>query len=314
VLSKPQGIMNCGPHSSRSSFAFAVKLGKPLAITLLTLSSVAMTAPAIADCCDFNADGNADVIWRHALTGENGVWYMNGTNVGGGSNFPTVSDPDWKLAGAADFNGDERPDVLWRNTLTGQNAIWFMNGSSVLGYSFISTLANTDWQIVGTGDFNADANSDIVWRNNLTGQNALWYLNGAAVIGNTYFTPLADTSWQIMGIGDFNADGKPDIVWRNGESGQNALWYMNGPDVMGVAFMASLSSVEDEWALGGIGDFNQDSKPDLLWRNYETGQNAFWYLDGAAVTSYAFIPSVVDTFWIIVPSDRGYRVNIGGPM
>jgi hypothetical protein len=46
-------------------------------------------------------------------------------------------------------------------------------------------------------------------------------------------------------------------------------------------------------------DFNADGKPDLLWRNDTMGQNAVWYLDGAAFVSQALLPTRADTRWAI---------------
>jgi hypothetical protein len=35
------------------------------------------------------------------------------------------------------------------------------------------------------------------------------------------------------------------------------------------------------WRIAGLGDFNDDDKVDILWRNYVTGYNQVWYMDGA---------------------------------
>jgi YD repeat-containing protein len=44
-------------------------------------------------------------------------------------------------------------------------------------------------------------------------------------------------------------------------------------------------------------DFNGDSKADLLWRNYATGENRLWYMDGATKVSEAELPPLPDTNW-----------------
>ena len=43
---------------------------------------------------DFNGDGNPDILWRNTSTGENYVWYLDGVNVLGGGNLPTVDGPE----------------------------------------------------------------------------------------------------------------------------------------------------------------------------------------------------------------------------
>ena len=47
-------------------------------------------------------------------------------------------------------------------------------------------------------------------------------------------------------------------------------------------------------------DFNDDGKPDILWRNNSTGENAVWHLDGVSWLSSAWLPAVTDQSWTIV--------------
>ena len=42
------------------------------------------------------------------------------------------------------------------------------------------------------------------------------------------------------------------------------------------------------------GDFNNDGKTDILWRNTSTGQNAVWYMNGVTLIGSAFLDPVVD--------------------
>ena len=36
-------------------------------------------------------------------------------------------------------------------------------------------------------------------------------------------------------------------------------------------------------------DFNSDGKPDILWRNTATGENAYWYMNGTTIAGSASI-------------------------
>jgi hypothetical protein len=47
------------------------------------------------------------------------------------------------------------------------------------------------------------------------------------------------------------------------------------------------------------GDMNYDARADIVWRNYSTGANRFWYMNGTTVTGVANIPSRTDTNWHI---------------
>src|SRR5262245_47036559 len=77
--------------------------------------------PAPAQAADFNGDGRADILWRHAVSGENALWFMNGATVTG-VDTAAVTNTNWHIVGVGDFNGDGRADILW-HAVSGQNAI-----------------------------------------------------------------------------------------------------------------------------------------------------------------------------------------------
>ena len=240
-----------------------------------------------------------EIIWRNKSTGENYVWFMNGTSFVSGAYLTTVANTNWEIVGTGDFNGDGKTDILWRNKTTGQNIVWFMNGTTLSNYAELLQVPDTNWEIVGTGDFNGDGKIDILWRNKTTGQNIVWLMDGVTRTGWSYIEPaVSDLNWQIVGTGDFNGDGKTDIVWRNKSTGQNIVWYMNAAT---YSSYAELMQVPDtNWQIVGTGDFNGDGKTDILWRNKSTGQNVVWLMNGTTYNSYTWLPDVPDTNWEIV--------------
>jgi hypothetical protein len=48
------------------------------------------------------------------------------------------------------------------------------------------------------------------------------------------------------------------------------------------------------------GDFDGDGKPDLVWRNQNSGENLIWLMDGTTYGGYTWLPTVTDTDWEIV--------------
>ena len=48
--------------------------------------------------CDFNGDGKTDILWRNGFTGENAVWFMDGTTYTGAVYLPVVSS-SWNIVG-----------------------------------------------------------------------------------------------------------------------------------------------------------------------------------------------------------------------
>jgi hypothetical protein len=103
----------------------------------LTAGGVAVRPDAswsVAGVGDFNADGNADVLWRNS-NGSLAIWLMNGTAItsSGGITFngaAVAPDASWHVVEIGDFNGDGKSDILWRND-SGAVAEWLTNGTAI---------------------------------------------------------------------------------------------------------------------------------------------------------------------------------------
>jgi hypothetical protein len=261
---------------------------------------------------DFNADGKADILWRNISTGANSVWYMNGATIASSAYLDPVADLNWKAVGSDDFNGDGKDDILWRNNSTDQDKVWYMDGISHTDSADLGGATVSNFIIAGTGDFNGDNKPDILWRNTVSGENYIWYMNGTSHYSNVPLETVADLNWKIAGVGDFNYDNKPDIVWRNTSTGQNAVWYMNGANGATHAGSDQLGNyVTDlDWHIVGVGDFNYDNKPDILWRNTGTGadsgKNAVWYMNGATIIGSVYLDPVADLNWKIAGGESNY--------
>lgn len=39
------------------------------------------------------------------------------------------------------------------------------------------------------------------------------------------------------------------------------------------------------WDVAAVGDFTKDGKADILWRNYTTGANGYWEMNGVSLVS-----------------------------
>ena len=185
------------------------------------------------------APKQATLLWRDEITGRNVLWLMNGTNVVGSSELPTVLGASWKVEATADFNQDGKADILWRDYASGQNVVWFMNGTTPVGGALINTLPGANWQIEAAADFNQDGRADILWRDYASGQNVVWFMNGTTPVGGALINTLPGENLRIETTSDFNQDGKIDIFWRD-DTGVNSFWLMDGTTVTGGGFIAQV--------------------------------------------------------------------------
>ncbi len=141
-----------------------------------------------------------------------------------------------------------------------------------------------------TDDFNADTTSDLLWRN-ADGTLADWTMSGRSIssssaltAGGTQINP--DATWRIAATADFNGDGGADIVWRNSD-GTVVDWTMSGSVIGASGVLAAGGTAvkpDASWSVAGAGDFDGDSRADLLWRNSD-GTLAAWFMNGSSILS-----------------------------
>jgi hypothetical protein len=99
----------------------------------------------VAGVGDFDADGNADLLWRNA-NGSLVEWLMTGSTIAASglvnvSGNAVAPDANWHVVEIGDFNGDARTDILWRND-SGQVAEWLMKGTTITS-SFVPSAGGT---------------------------------------------------------------------------------------------------------------------------------------------------------------------------
>ncbi|GAB4542350.1 MAG: hypothetical protein Tsb0014_35020 [Pleurocapsa sp.] len=234
---------------------------------------------------DFNGDGQADILRRDDMTGENSVWLIDDLEISETITLDPIPYSEWGVRSIDDFNGDGQADILWRNSKVGKNSVWLMDDTTRIESVSLSDLPYPEWDIKGTGDFNGDGKTDILWRNEVTGVNKVWLMNGTTRIltfDDFSLPSVKNLDWDIKGTGDFNGDEKPDLLWRNEVTGVNKVWLMDGTTRIESISLDTVANTD--WDLKGAGDFDDDGMTDLLWSNDCTGKNSIWLMDGTTRT------------------------------
>jgi hypothetical protein len=191
----------------------------------------------------------------------------------------------------SDFNGDGFADIIWRDTANGKNYVWYLeNGVPAASIELLS-VEDPNYSIAGTGDFDADGKEDdLVWLNT-GGGTTFWFteflFSGSAVVDGSNALPVVGDSWDLQGVGDFDGDGyQDDLFWYQASTRNSSIWYTDNGQLVGGGAVAATQSLNENWAVSGVGDFDADGlQDDLIWRNQQAGINIIWLMDGTTAMS-----------------------------
>lgn len=252
---------------------------------------------------DVNGNGNSDIVWRNAATGQ--LYRMS--MIGGGivSQGMVYAEPDtnWVVVADGDFNGDGRSDLLWRNVSDGRVYAMPFNGAGepVVG-AIVHTEPNAAWRVVATPDLNGDGRSDLLWHNGTTGQLYGMVMNEGLVVGlQGMIHTEPDTQWRVVATGDLGRVGRDQLIWHHATSG---LVYFMTVSIEGGGFRTGGQPIYQEgdtsWSILGAADFDGDLRADLLWRNAATGQVYVMLMMGTAIKGGGIVHTEPNTAWQIV--------------
>jgi hypothetical protein len=200
-----------------------------------------------------------------------------------------------------DFDFDGMADIMWRNATSGQVYFWQMNGPEITSSASVATPSTPNWEIVGTGDYNGDNKADIMWRNSVSRQVYYWQMDGSTITSSSRVATPSSDNWQVIGSGDYDGDGNDDIMWRHigvGGSGEIYFWKMNGSMIMSSASVSFLTDLN--WKAVGSGDYDGDTRSDLMWRHDLTGQVYYWRMNGSTILSSDAVATPADLKWRVV--------------
>jgi hypothetical protein len=123
-----------------------------LSRAMLNPTSVGDLTWKVVGVADFDRDGYPDLLWRSDISGNFGVWFMQGINLRSVAmlNPLGVADVNWKVTAVVDFDGDGYPDLLWRNDVSGTLGVWYMQGINLRSLTMLNPtgFADLNWRVV----------------------------------------------------------------------------------------------------------------------------------------------------------------------
>lgn len=235
---------------------------------------------------DFNADGNADVLYQNdgQLTY---VLYESGRTAG---SLQQTQGAGYRLAASGDFNGDHRTDLAWVNAAGTSLVLWLVRIDGGFDPQPASSHSG-NWIVVAAADVSRDGKSDLLWINKSTNQMRYWVMNGNSVTSVKTFS--ITPGYFIAAARDFNADGRVDLMWT-GADRKLEYWQNNGSNTFSI--VTSPLQYGSELRLVGSGDFDNDERADLVFFNDSAlllSPASVWLMDGANRIGTKSVPGPV---------------------
>ncbi len=129
------------------------------------------------------------------------------------------------------------------------------------------------------------------------------YSNQQEFLGHTDPTDIRSFPFEQKKPVDFNGDGNADLLLQN-EEGFLAAWFMRGEDVVNASSFNPNTTKDPNLRLVGVGDFNRDLKPDLLFQHGagpEEGRLVVWLMEGMLLSELSdVVEGPVEVGWTAV--------------
>ena len=217
---------------------------------------------------DFNADSDPDLAVANGSTDNVSVVLGGaGASFGAVTNFPVGDFPTSVAVG--NFDADPDPDLAVANQGTDNVSVLLGGAGGTFGAA-TDFAAGDGPHSVAVGDFDGDNDPDLAVANTQAGDVSVLLGGaggsfGAAPDLSGVGTPIA------VAVGDFNADSDPDLAVASGDFSASVSVLLGG---VGGSFGAPAQFATGATTIPAavaVGDFNQDSDPDLAVANDSTG-------------------------------------------
>ncbi len=171
-----------------------------------------------------------------------------------------------------------------------------LNGDIITDFSGGDRIVITDATAAGF-TFNITGNTL-----NFTGGqlNLSTPITGGALVASAAAGGGVQLAIQVRDVAsDFNGDGRSDVLWHS-STGRVTNWIGQANGGFVGNFANADGQAGTDWHVMGVGDFNGDSRDDVLWRNND-GSVTNWLsqANGSFTSNFANAYGQVDTSWSI---------------
>jgi hypothetical protein len=216
---------------------------------------------------DFNDDGTQDFVFTNPASNNVTVQLGNGAGSfaeAAGSPITVGNHPQAVAIG--DFDRDGRLDLAVANGTDNTISILLGTGAGGFAAAGAPLPVGTSPSSIAVADFNRDGNADLAVANAGGGVTVLLG-NGTGGFSTATGSPfLAAAHSTSVGVADFNGDGKADLAFTDSVS--SGVRIMTGNGSGGFTEVAHGSYATNGVPVSlAIGDFNGDSKADLVTAN-----------------------------------------------
>ena len=226
---------------------------------------VTSTSGSVAATADFNGDGVPDIVTASILLIGKGKGAFN----------PAMALPLGSLAPyfivTGDFNGDGKPDMIFAEK-SGGLYLMVNNGGTLAAPVAIPGSSGSGYLVAG--DFNGDKKLDLAVAQPAANSIAIYLGNGDGTFQARTLVTVGNNPNDIAAV-DLNGDGKLDLAVANmgsvteGTTGSLSILTGNGNGTFQAANYPTLVNPQFVTA----GDFNGDSKPDLILSGQDSSFN-----------------------------------------
>jgi hypothetical protein len=168
----------------------------------------------------------------------------------------------------------------------GDLGVWRMKAEKFRTAVYMEPIrpSDADWAVKAIADFDRDGQKDLLFQKP-DGSLAVWLMEGTVLKSGALLNPptTGDGNWQAVAAADMDGDGQTDVIFQHATNRTLAVWRMNGLTLVQPSLLNPSTTGDNGWSIVGTGDFNRDSKADLVFQHTD-GTIALWMMDGLTLT------------------------------